>query len=220
MEDCHCKLVLVGDGKSGKTALVNRFISDTFLEPYIPTGFEKYPTVYEMRECRVHFTIWDTSGAAAYDTVRPLAYQDANVFLLCFAISNPESLENTANKWYPELRQQCPNVPVILCGCQSDLRNDTETIYSLGKLKKSPVTAEQALTVSRHIGAITYVETSSKLCAQSVRDAFEVAALAALGKLNKNHFSIQRHRSFAKIKCKSRVDLKELKGKARNCVIM
>ena len=61
-------------------------------------------------------------GSPAYDSVRPLSYQEADVFLLCYKISDPISLYNVKNKWIRELRQHRPDVPVILCGCQSDLR--------------------------------------------------------------------------------------------------
>lgn len=46
-------------------------------------------------------------------------------------------------QWYPEIRQHCDNTPVILCGCQNDLRNDIETISALAKQHKIPVTSEQ-----------------------------------------------------------------------------
>lgn len=62
------------------------------------------------------------AGSPAYDSVRPLSYQEADVFLLCYKISDPISLYNVKNKWIRELRQHRPDVPVILCGCQSDLR--------------------------------------------------------------------------------------------------
>lgn len=221
MEDYSCKIVLVGDSRCGKTSLINRFTKDKFTEVYTPTGFERYTATYEMNDYRINFTIWDTSGAPAYDTVRPLAYQDARVFLLCFQIPSPDSLDNTVNKWYPEVRQHCPNIPLILCGCQSDLRNDTDVLCSLSKQKKSPVSSEQALAASRQMSATTYVETTTKHCGKTVRDAFEVVALASLGKLNKNHVTIQRHRSLMKSKCKSKIDLKEeLRDKARNCTLM
>ncbi|XP_023231724.1 rho-related GTP-binding protein RhoE-like isoform X2 [Centruroides sculpturatus] len=217
MDEVNCKLVLVGDSQCGKTALIQRFITDNFTEVYSPTGFERYTASYEVSDYRINFTLWDTSGASAYDTVRPLSYQDAKVFLLCFHICHSNSLDNTVNKWCPEVRQHSPNVPIILCGCQSDLRTDRETLCDLGKGKKSPVTSEQALAVSRQIGATTYVETSSKSCSRSVRDAFEVAALAALGKLNKNHVT----RPYLKVNCMSKIDLKdELREKARHCVVM
>ncbi|XP_076352582.1 rho-related GTP-binding protein RhoE-like [Tachypleus tridentatus] len=160
-------------------------------------------------------------SAHAYNTVRPLAFKDANVFFLCFLISEPDSLENTVYRWYPEVRDHCPNVPVLLCGCQSDLRTDSDIVTLLAKLKKSPVSSEQALAVSRQIGATTYVETSSKLSGRSVRDAFEVAALAALGKLNKNHVTAPLHVTFVKSKYKSKLDLKDdFRDRTKNCIVM
>ena len=35
-------------------------------------------------------------------------YSETDLFLLCFAIDNPESLENIENKWMPEVRHFCP----------------------------------------------------------------------------------------------------------------
>ena len=37
-------------------------------------------------------------GTGEYDNVRPLAYQDAKVFLLCFRVSDPDSLDNAVSK--------------------------------------------------------------------------------------------------------------------------
>uniref|UniRef100_A0A1B6CR53 Rho-related GTP-binding protein RhoE n=1 Tax=Clastoptera arizonana TaxID=38151 RepID=A0A1B6CR53_9HEMI len=223
VEDIDCKIVLVGDSKCGKTSLIQRFISDKFAEVYTPTGFEKYATTYNVGDYRTHFSVWDTSGTTAYDSVRPLAYPDTQIFLLCFRISDPDSLDNAVNKWYPEIRQHCDNTPVILCGCQNDLRNDIETLSYLSKQRKTPVTSEQAVTVSRQIAATTYVETSAKTSSKAVRDAFEVAALAALGKLNKNHVLHRQkvYQNCSTTRSKSKLDLKaELKDRARSCSIM
>lgn len=49
----------------------------------------------------------------------------------------------------------------------------------------------QALSVARQLGAMTYVETSARASTKGVKDAFEVAALAALGKLNKQQMKQQ-----------------------------
>lgn len=49
----------------------------------------------------------------------------------------------------------------------------------------------QALSVARQLGATTYVETSARASSKGVKDAFEVAALAALGKLNKQQIKQQ-----------------------------
>ena len=76
------------------------------------------------------------SGSSAYDSVRSLSYAEANVFLVCYKVSDPSTLYNVKNKWMPEIRQHRNNAPVILCGCQNDLRSDSEVISSLGKFER------------------------------------------------------------------------------------
>lgn len=211
------KVVLVGDTQCGKTALVQRFVSDTFTDAYTPTGFEKYGYTCMVTDYRVNFSVWDTSGTTSYDTVRPLAYQDARIYVLCFSVAEPESLHNAAAKWYQEVRTHGGSAPVLLCGCKADLRHDKETLTILSKHRTHPVTSEEALSVARQLGATTYVETSSRASSKGVKDAFEVAALAALGKLNKQQMKQQKQVG----RSKSKRDLKaELKGRAKSCCVM
>lgn len=166
------KVVLVGDTRCGKTALANRFVSDAFTTDYTPTGFDRYTTSDEAAGQKFHFSVWDTSGSAAYDTVRPLSYQDASVVLLCFNVGVPESLHNVIHKWQPEVRLHCPGASLLLIGCQSDARMTQ---------RGGCVSADEALTWASRLGAVAYVETSARAAPRSVRDAWKAAARAALG---------------------------------------
>ena len=125
--------------------------------------------------CHSFFT-----GSPAYDSVRPLSYQEADVFLLCYKISDPISLYNVKNKWIRELRKHRADVPVILCGCQADLRTDAATLNHLSKTGRTPVSSDQALAICCEIEAVNYVETSAKhpFIADGVNaEAFELCAL-------------------------------------------
>ena len=42
--------------------------------------------------------------------------------MLCVAINNKDSLNNVA-KWKTEIRQVCPDTPIILIGTKSDMMN-------------------------------------------------------------------------------------------------
>lgn len=172
------KVVLVGPAKCGKTALIQRFVNDTFSDCYTPTGFEKYSTKGKIGDYTIEYSIWDTSGSGSYDTVRPLAYQDAQVFMLCFNVGDPESLDMSIRKWLPEVKSHSPSTPIILCGCKADTRmNVQESLY----MNQSTITREQASITCHHIGAVGYVETCSRYDNLAVNDAFQVAAESALG---------------------------------------
>ena len=79
----------------------------------------------------MQLALWDTAGQEDYDRLRPLSYPDTDVLLLCFAVDNPDSFENVADKWAVELHAFCPGAPIILVGTKTDLRHDSDVIKSL-----------------------------------------------------------------------------------------
>uniref|UniRef100_A0A8C8HXR5 Cytokine inducible SH2 containing protein n=1 Tax=Oncorhynchus tshawytscha TaxID=74940 RepID=A0A8C8HXR5_ONCTS len=130
------KLVIVGDGACGKTCLLIVFSKDQFPEVYVPTVFENYVADIEVDSKQVELALWDTAGQEDYDRLRPLSYPDTDVILMCFSIDSPDSLENIPEKWTPEVKHFCPNVPIILVGNKKDLRNDEHTRRELAKMKQ------------------------------------------------------------------------------------
>uniref|UniRef100_A0AAZ3QP14 Uncharacterized protein n=1 Tax=Oncorhynchus tshawytscha TaxID=74940 RepID=A0AAZ3QP14_ONCTS len=130
-------------------------------------------------EQQVELALWDTAGQEDYDRLRPLSYPDTDVILMCFSIDSPDSLENIPEKWTPEVKHFCPNVPIILVGNKKDLRNDEHTRRELAKMKQEPVKPEEARDMANRIGAFGYMECSAKT-KDGVREVFEMATRAAL----------------------------------------
>merc|ERR1711970_524863 len=128
---------------------------------------------------QVELVMGDTAGQEDYDRLRPLSYPDTDVILMCFSIDSPDSLENIPEKWTPEVKHFCPNVPIILVGNKKDLRNDSNTIKELGKMKQEPVRPEEGRTMAEKINAFGYLECSAK-SKDGVREVFETATRAAL----------------------------------------
>uniref|UniRef100_A0A2K6SA34 Ras homolog family member C n=1 Tax=Saimiri boliviensis boliviensis TaxID=39432 RepID=A0A2K6SA34_SAIBB len=126
------KLVIVGDG----ACLLIIFSKDQFLEVYVPTVFENYIADVEVDCKQVELALWDTAGQDDYDRQRPLSYPDTDVILMCFSINSPDSLENIPEKWTPEVKHFCPNVPIILVGNKKDLKQDEHTRRELAKMKQ------------------------------------------------------------------------------------
>jgi len=164
------KLVIVGDGTCGKTCLLIVFSKDEFPEVYVPTVFENYVADIEVDGRQVELALWDTAGQEDYDRLRPLSYPDTDVILMCFSIDSPDSLQNIPEKWVPEVKHFCPNVPIVLVGNKKDLRNN-------GVNKCVRVTEGEQMAT--RIGAVAYVENSA-LTKEGVRNVFELATRASL----------------------------------------
>uniref|UniRef100_A0A8C6P1E5 Ras homolog family member C n=1 Tax=Nothobranchius furzeri TaxID=105023 RepID=A0A8C6P1E5_NOTFU len=200
------KLVIVGDGACGKTCLLIVFSKDQFPEVYVPTVFENYIADIEVDGKQVELALWDTAGQEDYDRLRPLSYPDTDVILMCFSIDSPDSLENIPEKWTPEVKHFCPNVPIILVGNKKDLRNDEHTRKELAKMKQvcfsqayflccldicrrflpfyilnfqEPVKTEEGRDMASRISSFGYLECSAKTN-DGVRDVFEMATRAGL----------------------------------------
>mmetsp|Transcript_38939 Transcript_38939/g.62726 ORF Transcript_38939/g.62726 Transcript_38939/m.62726 type:complete len:193 (-) Transcript_38939:1146-1724(-) len=173
------KLVIVGDGACGKTCLLIVFSKDQFPEVYVPTVFENYVADIEVDGKQVELALWDTAGQEDYDRLRPLSYPDTDVILMCFSIDSPDSLENIPEKWTPEVKHFCPNVPIILVGNKKDTRNDPTTQKELKKSKQEPVKTGEGNAMAEQIHAFAYLECSAKT-KEGVREVFETATRAAL----------------------------------------
>jgi Ras-related C3 botulinum toxin substrate 1 len=92
--------------------------------------------------------------------------------------SRPQ-LENVTVKWVPEIRHHCADVPIVLIGTKSDLRDDRETVAALAASGQSVVRREQALKVQHKIKAVKYVECSA-LTQRGLKHVFDEAVRAVL----------------------------------------
>ena len=104
---------------------------------------------------------------SSYDHIRPLSYPNANVFLICFSVDSPTSLENVKYKWVPEVRKHRPGAPIILVGTKADLRSAT------GKAREL-ISLEVAEQESKAVRAIKYMECSA-MKNENVKEVFEEA---------------------------------------------
>lgn len=116
-----------------------------------------------------------------FDRLRPLAYPMTDVFVLCFSLVYPPSLDNVSEKWVPEIQHFSPKTPFVLVGTQSDLRDDPVTLEKLRKTKQKPVSYEQGKKLAKSIKARAYVECSA-LTQRGVKDVFDQAMVAHMTK--------------------------------------
>ena len=140
----------------------------------------------------VTFEMCDTPGQDDFDTLRPLVYPNTDVFLLCFSVVLPSSFHNIREKWIPEIRKstqknkkkiksknQKDDIPIVLVGTQSDLRNDAQTLVELAQYKETPVSEADARKLVQSMGFDDYIESSS-LTQKNLKEVFDSAIMAGL----------------------------------------
>nr|AAM74082.1 Rho3 GTP binding protein [Ustilago maydis] len=164
------KVLVFGDGASGKTSLLFVFVRHEFPQTS-PTVFENYTHIQHTHTgLAVELTLWDTAGQEEFDKLRSLSYADTDVVLLCFSVDNPVSLQNVESRWIAEIRHHCPAVKIMLVALKCDLReprNPRTLSYNHG------------LDVAKRINACRYLECSAK-SNRGVTECFtELASVAA-----------------------------------------
>lgn len=181
------KVVVVGDGYTGKTTLCIVYKDGEYpQDPYVPTIFENYAATMTWNNRRYILNLFDSAGQEEYDQLRIMAYPNTNIFILCFSIVDPDSYSNILSKWIPELNRYAPRVPIILVGTKLDLRNDPSTLDQLAEKNQRPITQSQGEYLARICSAKAYLECSSMLNV-NIRNVFEQAI--------ETHISFeQRHR--------------------------
>ncbi|ROL41020.1 Rho-related BTB domain-containing protein 1 [Anabarilius grahami] len=193
------KCVVVGDNAVGKTRLICARACNTTLTQYqllathVPTvwAIDQYRVCQEVLErsrdvvddVSVSLRLWDTFGDHHKD--RRFAYGRSDVVVLCFSIANPNSLHHVKSMWYLEIKHFCPRTPVILVGCQLDLRYaDLEAVNRARRPLSRPIKPgdilppESGREVAKELG-IPYYETSV-FDQFGIKDIFDNAIRAAL----------------------------------------
>ena len=174
----NIKCVVVGDGAVGKTCLLISYTTNAFPGEYIPTVFDNYSANVMVDGKPVNLGLWDTAGQENYDRLRPLSYPQTDVFLICFSIISPSSFDNVKSKWWPEIQHHAPNVPLVLVGTKSDLRDDQEALRSLTLKGLSLIPQAECGARMTAIGADAYFECSA-LTQDGLKDVFDGAIKAA-----------------------------------------
>jgi len=145
------KVVLLGEGRVGKTSLVLRFCKGTFTDGQPPTiQASCLDKVLRIGDKSLHLVIWDTAGQERFHALGPIYYRDADAALLVYDITDSDSF-NKVKTWVKELRKMVGDEIVLtIAGNKADLE------------RQRVVSKQDGMDYAASCGA-TYFETSAKL---------------------------------------------------------
>ncbi|XP_041457746.1 ras-related protein Rap-1b-like [Lytechinus variegatus] len=145
------KLVVLGSGGVGKSALTVQFVQGIFVEKYDPTIEDSYRKQVEVDGQQCMLEILDTAGTEQFTAMRDLYMKNGQGFVLVYSIT----AQSTFNDLH-DLREQIlrvkdtDNVPMVLVGNKCDLEDERV----VGK--------DQGASLARQFNGCTFLETSAK----------------------------------------------------------
>jgi len=150
MKEKNYKLVVVGGGGVGKSALTIQFIQSHFVSDYDPTIEDSYTKQCVIDEQVAHMDILDTAGQEEFSAMREQYMRNGEAFLLVFSVTDRSSFEEI-NKFYNQILRvkDRTEFPMILVGNKSDLEYERTVSTSEGQ------------ELARQL-KINYLETSAK----------------------------------------------------------
>ncbi|XP_046399339.1 ras-related protein Rab-43 [Ischnura elegans] len=125
------KIVLIGECGTGKTWVVRRFKSGTFVESHgntIGVDFSMKTVIVDGK--RVKLQIWDTAGQERFRTITQSYYRSANGVIIVYDITNRSSFLSL-QRWIEEVRKYtASNALTILIGNKCDLQTLREVEFA------------------------------------------------------------------------------------------
>ncbi|XP_058797720.1 ras-like protein 2 isoform X2 [Phymastichus coffea] len=145
------KLVVVGGGGVGKSAVTIQFIQSYFVTDYDPTIEDSYTKQCVIDDVPAKLDILDTAGQEEFSAMREQYMRSGEGFLLVFSVTDHSSFDEIFRFHRQILRvKDRDEFPMLMVGNKADLDH------------QRAVSVEEAQNLARQL-RIPYIECSAKL---------------------------------------------------------
>ena len=128
------KVVVLGSGGVGKSALTVKFVSGKFVEKYDPTVEDFYRKEIEVDAAPSVLEILDTAGTEQFASMRDLYVKNGQGFLIIYSITSLQSFQDIRIMKEHIMRvKRTDRVPIVLVGNKNDLERQREVLHTEGQ---------------------------------------------------------------------------------------
>merc|ERR1712244_208928 len=154
------KIVVLGGGGVGKSALTIRLVTDNFLDEYDPTIEDSYRKQVMIDDETALLDILDTAGQEEFSSMQDQWMRDGQGFLLVYSITDHQSFKAIDDLYEKIKRCKDTNVvPIIICGNKCDLEHK-RAVKKDEAIAKTELWNEQC--DSKTLKPVKFFETSAK----------------------------------------------------------
>mmetsp|Transcript_2143 Transcript_2143/g.4578 ORF Transcript_2143/g.4578 Transcript_2143/m.4578 type:complete len:235 (+) Transcript_2143:60-764(+) len=188
----HYKVVLLGEGRVGKTSILLRYVENSYVDGRPSTLQASYLDKHIVIEDEVNYlssnrnvsrreaqlSIWDTAGQERFHSLGPIYYRDAKGAILVYDITDRPSFDRV-RRWTKELRKMVGDstkISITIVGNKLDLERQSRAVDS-----------EEAQKYAQSVGA-SCLEVSAKT-GSGVEDVFVQLTKKMLDTVNPSHRS-------------------------------
>jgi Ras-related protein Rab-2A len=116
------KLLVAGDGGVGKTTLLYRYVNNVFIaDTSMTIGVQLHVKNMNFEGKEYALQIWDLGGQDRFRFILQQYALGAKGALLLYDLTRFQTTFELESSWLPIVRQENPNLPVILVGTKKDL---------------------------------------------------------------------------------------------------
>eukprot|EP01086_Lenisia_limosa_P008481 TRINITY_DN2_c0_g4_i1.p1 TRINITY_DN2_c0_g4~~TRINITY_DN2_c0_g4_i1.p1 ORF type:complete len:201 (-),score=59.99 TRINITY_DN2_c0_g4_i1:80-637(-) len=145
------KIVVLGSGGVGKSALTVQFVQGIFVEKYDPTIEDSYRKQVEVDGQQCMLEILDTAGTEQFTAMRDLYMKNGQGFVLVYSITAQSTFNDLTDLRDQILRvKDTDTIPMVLVGNKCDLESERV------------VPQEQGSKLSETFGSCAFLESSAK----------------------------------------------------------
>ncbi|MHA1404809.1 MAG: GTP-binding protein [Candidatus Helarchaeota archaeon] len=155
------KIIVLGDGFVGKTAITVRFCENQFKDEYIMTIGVNFGTKkFRYKGTSYTLQIWDIAGQERFGAFRTSYYSAAVGVILVYDVTNKLTFLDLPN-WTCEFQQLIGTKPVVVVGNKLDLPDSGQVDSRTGRPYEKQVGFKEGKCFADSINA-TFLETSAK----------------------------------------------------------